>query len=101
MILRRSRLAAQLSSAPTEPRPTKNLRPNTPPGAIWDEAPPEKLVLPPVPDTQRKPHTRDTEELSGQVPARQTGDIVQQSQASIAQQKLDLLAEARARKKKK
>jgi hypothetical protein len=97
---RKSRLVAHPLAVPTvplPPKPTKNLQ--QPASAIWMG---DKLVLSEEPDTQQEPQTRTTEEVSKrQIPAaRQTEDIVQQNQASLAQQKLDRLEEIRSARRK-
>jgi hypothetical protein len=108
MALRRSRLAAQLSSTPTAstvPKPTKNLQQKTSPSATWDEElGSEKLILPSIPKNQpiRQQRLRDTDELvDHQALAPQPDDITQPNQVSNAQQKLDRLAEIRATRRKK
>jgi hypothetical protein len=77
--------------------PTTNPQLST--GAIWMG---DKLLLPEEPEGQQAGQARTTEEVSErQLSAtKQTEDIVQQGQASLAQQKLDRLEEIRSARRK-
>jgi hypothetical protein len=97
---RRTRpVAASLeaSTVPLQPMPTTNPQLST--GAIWMG---DKLLLPEEPEGQQAGQARTTEEVSErQLSAtKQTEDIVQQGQASLAQQKLDRLEEIRSARRK-